>query len=433
MDKKYITLECDLENVPGKNSSFDERLRFCLDQQGRTASDVHKYFTEQMHQGKGYETVLNWTKKKNNEEPQIYLKDAVNLANFLNVEPLWLLTGNGPYQTSNISLEENTKKNLSIDEIRHHLQAIDFDYIPIHVSYFNPFICHDFDSLYYAPLTPNTSLKYFIETRYGDIIKKVGIYGDLLRFVLHTSISGIFPNWFLKRISESKFNLRMFYVTDDSMSPMLNEGSLVIVNTQPQYLPQFGCFPQIYKDVVHQKKIIFKNNGIYAFVSLFGKVFFRKVQTNCNGTSIKLIAEKGVGEEVVSLSEIGLLPENKIMLDDVKYFICLGLRSNDKYQIEFDQSDEMYKKYNGYEKLSDMPEYQKLFLIGEVAFVKPSLPAQVDPAYRAYSDMINNIEGLELLSTPIKDLTTTLKQWIKYYKEEYAHREFVRKEFGSKR
>lgn len=395
-----ITESGKFPEIPGKGSTFDERLRFCMAEKQETATNLHKKLSEGFQIKRGYETVLGWLKKRENvneQYPAIYLNDAIALAKIFNVQPLWLLTGEGPHRELRDFIRESgyeQPEELKIqrkEDLIKHLSCIQYGYIPVFISNFNPFIYTDS-----VILCPNTELAPFINARFSRTLTKGSGYHNLLVNALNTSITGLFPNWMLSRFSPNGVDyLRMYYVRDSSMAPELNEGDLAVVNT---YFPSF-------------RKINLISNHVYAFVSIFGYVFFRRVQLNYNGTAVKLLSANSQTAEDVPMSEIDTLPNSSTLLQDAKFFSYLGLPPIVREKIKSTKNNELAKAYNylskneeyqNYEKvfkehndLLEIPKYKKLFLIGHVVYRKEALPSAIDPAYSSFAAIFNNFETID--------------------------------------
>lgn len=399
---------------PGRNSTIDERLRFILQEENMSAANLHKELCEKTPVKRAYETVLSWVKKReDNTEPQIYISDIRALAELLRVNTLWLATGEGPYRDLDYYLREcgfeepERKKIRSKKELRQHLSCIHYSNIPLYISDFDP-------SVYTGSVTlsPDTELTDFILARYDKKLKDGSGYYNLLTTVLNTSNYGLFPDWMISRFSsKGTKTLRMYYVRDSSMSPLLNESDLAVVNTDFQ---------------LYRIKQFLKTNHVYAFVSAFGYVFFRKVQINYNFTEVTLTGEN-CEPETVPLSEISVLPNAEKLVDDEMFFSYLELPPPVKEKIERCVKDkipldntsgamfETYKRlsknqeYKDYIKqdsekqkqekrnleLQDIPRYKKLFLIGEVVYRRESLKPEADPAYTSFSSLFNNFRTID--------------------------------------
>ena len=395
--------------IPGRNSTLDERLRFILQEENITASTLHKELSEKYQIKRAYETVLGWLKKReDNTEPLIYLSDIKAIAKILRINTLWLATGEGPHRElfdflkkAGYELPEE-KKIQTKEELKQHLLCIHYDNVPVYVSDFDPFI-HS-DTVF---LSPDTELTTFIMARYGKNLAENSGYHNLLINALNTSNPGLFPDWMISRLSPKGADfLRMYYVRDNSMSPILNESNLAVVNTDFDHL-----------DI---RKYL-KTNHLYAFVSVFGYVFFRRVQMNYNGTAVNLLSEN-CKEETVPLSEITTMPNSATLLRDAHFFSYLELPPVVKNNLKpSDELARMYEKllqneeYQGYQKLDlykrnqgkknlelqDIPRYQKLFLIGEVVYRRESLGVVGDPAYSSFAAIFNNFRTIDNCCTTV--------------------------------
>ena len=387
--------------IPGENSSFDERLLYCMQTTHKKVQDIFNYFDAKAKKingkSKGYQTINNWTKKRENiEEPLIYLNDAIALSEFFEVEPMWLLTGQGPYRdlfkSMGIPQLGEQKKVVTEDEFKKHLAAIDCEYVPIYLSEFNPWRCCNKGEIF---LSPNTEASHFIKKRFDKVLASRSFNRNtLVNFLTKTNVC-IFPKWHVKSLSRSGVNsLRMYYVLDNSMFPKLRLGDLAVVNTD---IKKNGVF----------NRIEFTTDEIYAFVSLCGTVFFRRVQLNYNGTSIKLYSNNPADNpDIVQLSDIEILPVDTEIQKDRKAFAQIEIynlrkggaklgkvnadegiileRFRDK---DTNSIDDICRKYKSFEKI---PRYGKLFLIGRVVFKKDALVG--DSAFSSFSQIFYNLE-----------------------------------------
>lgn len=407
--------------IPGRISTLDERLRYMLQAENKTASTLHKELSEEYGIKRAYETVLGWLKKRDdNTEPLIYLGDLKAIANILRVNTLWLATGEGPCRELFDFMKHSGHEQSiwSKKELEQHLLSIHHCNIPLYISDFDPFV-HS-GSVF---LSPDTELTDFILARYAKNLANNSGYHILLRNILNTCNNGLFPDWMITQITGmgNKF-LRMYYVRDNSMSPLLNESDLAVVDT---------CF-----DPGSIRKFL-KTNHVYAFVSVYGYVYFRRVQINYNGSSVTLTGEN-CEPETVPLSEISTLPNTKKLLDDEMFFSYLELPpvtqeelsqkntanlslpkqetrspgiggtiiiSDDTAKELFQKHEELLKypeyqdydnqkKEKGHLKLQDIPRYQKLFLIGKLVYRRESLKPS-DMAYSAFCSLFDNFGTID--------------------------------------
>lgn len=416
---------------PGRNSTIDERLRFILQEENMSAATLHKELCEKTPVKRAYETVLTWVKKREDDtEPQIYISDIRAMANLLRVNTLWLATGEGPCREVFDYMKHygNERKVRSKNELAQHLLSIHHCNIPLYISDFDPFV-HS-GSVF---LSPDTELTDFILARYARNLVNNSGYAYLLRHILDTCNNGLFPDWMITQITGigPKF-LRMYYVRDNSMSPLLNESDLAVVDT---------CF-----DHGSVRKFL-KTNHVYAFVSVYGYVYFRRVQINYNGSSVTLTGEN-CEPETVPLSEITTLPNAEKLLDDEMFFSYLELPpylqkrkkdtanlslpnhetrspgiggtiiiSDDTAKELFQKHEELLKhpEYKDYEKqnsekqekekrhleLQDIPRYQKLFLIGKLVYRRESLKPS-DMAYRAFCSLFDDFGSIDYGCSPAR-------------------------------
>ncbi len=395
---------------PGRNSTIDERLRFILQEENMSAATLHKELCEKTPVKRAYETVLSWVKiREDDTEPQIYISDIRAMAELLRVNTLWLATGEGPcrevfdfMKNSGYKWAARSKKDLE-----QHLLSIHHCNIPLYISDFDPFV-HT-DSVF---LSPDTELTDFIMVRYARNLADNSGHHILLRNILNTCNNGLFPDWMISQIAGigSKF-LRMYYVRDNSMSPLLNESDLAVVDTHfdPGSIRKF-----------------LKTNHVYAFVSVYGYVYFRRVQINYNGSSVTLTGEN-CEPETVPLSDITTLPNAEKLLDDAMFFSYLELPPCTKENITrektaaelFRKHEELlkYPEYQDYEKqnsekqekekrhleLQEIPRYQKLFLIGKVVYRRESLKPS-DMAYSSFSSLFDDFKSIDSLCSAMRNL-----------------------------